>query len=249
MKKFWITVFCLGLSGCIKIQKKSEAGQSEPVMEVASQPRVLVVNEIVSLNENSEIEVDELYLEGQARIYTNQFNLKIHARKLFVESGAIIQTFAENNSQAEINHEGHNGGQVQINIDDVAEGNLQVYMNGQHGGVGKIGWDGEMPFRGRMICNPGSGRKAGRSGSFFMEAPQSENFYITTGMSIARGGAVGQSRSDIISMSIEREKNPNHFKANNESCTVIPSEGADGSSGQICLKLQDSERPQCVNFK
>lgn len=261
MKNIIILCSILSLSGCLKIQKKTDLDKpnvqptqqipepaSAPVVtEAKPDPVIIVLDSTLSLDQNTEIVADEIYLKSNAKIYTNQFSINIKATSIFIERGVLIQSFAENNSVAPLETPGLSGGTVQIVANDI-HGHLQVIMNGQIGGVGFGGWNAfpatdytpDWP-----ACAPRGGKNSGQSGSFFLEVHNSQDFYVSTFMQLAPGGAIGPI-SDLLSIQGPLVKFYNNFKR--DDCNAVPTIGKPGWPGQICMKLSQTDRPQCERF-
>lgn len=251
-KNILFVLMILNLCACLKIQKKGNdealptVENQNPVMVEQITPVVFTLNTVWSLTDHAEIIADEVRLSSLARIYTNQFKLSIHAKKLIVEQGALIQTFDENHARAWVETAAVDGGTIDIKIAE-AEGYLQVFMNGQQGGEGKSGWI--LSIMGTTtMCQPNSGWNSGRSGSFFLEADQATHFFITTQMQVAEPGPIGV-LENVFVRGPELLKDPSHNKYPRfENCQNNPVPGKPGSAGQICMRLKADESPQCEKF-
>lgn len=242
------------VSACMKVQKKSEIdAQPEPAVQIEAvlpKPVIFTLDEVMNLTEDVLIVADEVHLKPNTRIYTNQFNLSIEATSIYIDRGVIIQSFDDQLLVAKINVPGLNGGTVQIKGNDI-HGNLQVFMNGQTGGPGLGGW-AEIPYMNypflqqyRAPCKPNGGKDSGESGSFFLNANQSQDFSISTSMKIAPGGSVG----NILQGSLIFLRNPEDYKIKSQpTCTDNPEIAKPGSPGQICLKLSENDLARCESF-
>lgn len=256
MKNFLIIVSAVAISSCLKIQKKIEdtdpppPSVAQPVLsrenQTKAEPIIVNLNEPVSLNGDWEVIADEIRMGAQSAIYNEHYNLRLVAKKIIIESGAVIQTFPHWRFKAPIDTAAADGGTVQIYAEEII-GNLQVYMNGQEGGNGKAGWSGvtDASFQ-KSECFSNSGRDAGRSGSFFLETKKANQFYITTNMSIAKAGEPEAQVIDPLGRHIEIFRNKDHYKYPvRENCSVSPQPAQAGRPGQICLKMQENENPVC----
>lgn len=230
-------IICLGFSGCLKIQKKSN--EEPPLVHtekaVSKSAVVYELNQDLSLTQDTEIIADKVVLGPNARIYTYQFSLTIKTGVLDSAIGALIQNFPESHLVAELETTGLNAGITKIKTNE-AYGNLQIRMNGQQGGSGLAGWRINI----NLICQPNSGRDSGQSGSFFFEAEKESGFFLTTSMNIAVGGKVGTVRAGVT--------NKIPVKPMSAACYVMPKDGQPGNPGQICIKLSADSLPVCEKF-
>lgn len=246
------------LSACLRVQKKDEIkSETLPVAElVEAIPEKELVkvyfSSEINLSQDTEIIADEVYFSADTIIYTNQFNLKINAEKLFFESGSNIQNFSKNLQVALFNTAGLNAGTVRIKANQ-ALGYLSVVMNGQGGGVGKGGWsDGtdvpEIIGRPRSPCTAGSGKSAGQSGSFFIDLQSSDQFFMSYAMNTSLGGPIGHLDTDFR-MHLDPEiKNKYKWGNPEDDCGEKSLVGLNGQPGQICMKLKNNEPARCENF-
>ena len=254
MKKLILLSFVVYLSACMKIQKKSDMdAKPEPAVQIETvlpESVIFTLDEVMILSQDAVIVADEVHLKSNARIFTNQFSLNIEATSVYIDRGVIIQSFPEPLLIAKINVPGLSGGTIQITGNDI-HGNLQVFMNGQTGGPGLGGW-AEIPYMNypslqqyRAPCKPNGGKDSGESGSFFLNANQSQDFSISTSMKIAPGGSVG----NILQGSLIFLRNPEDYKIKSQpTCTDNPEIAKPGSPGQICLKLSENDLARCESF-
>ncbi len=256
MKSIFLICWICSVVACVKIQKKSDLDQDQsPVLataEVESQPP-FILDEVLTLTEDTKIIADEVYLKSNARIYTHQFALFIQAKAIYIDRGVFIQTFPEGERVVPLASEAVDGGVVQILAHDI-HGNLQVLMNGQNGGNGLSGW----PYRAGAVymgffyapelaaCYPDSGKNAGMSGSFFLNVAQSDDFSITTSMKIGEGGAIGLV-TDVPYSATPTPPAEGRIK-DKTTCQFTPYPGRPGTPGQICLKLAEGERAKCEHY-
>lgn len=257
MKNIFIVLMIFSLSACLKIQKKSELENTATQAQTAAvdvpspseppAPVVFELNDVMSLTEDTVIQADKVILGPNARIYTNQFSLSVNAVTLDSALGAKIQNFPDGTLAAAIESEGLSGGVTKIKVGE-AYGHLDAHMNAQQGGVGKSGWR----VFDRSIsdgCQPNGGRKAGKSGSFYLEADKGNQLFMKTKMTLVAGGAVGR----ILvwpqdTHAIGNDPSYWHKYPHSENCRVIPTVGEIGSPGQICIKLTADSTPVCEKY-
>ncbi len=258
MKNLILICVVLFLCGCVKIQKKSEVESVpdqvvQPLVEKFSEPVIFVLDEVLSQTQDILIIADEVHLKTNARIYTNQFSLRIEATRIYIDRGAFIQTFAEDQTIAPIEQNAIDGGVVHIKGNDIY-GNLRIFMNGQSGGVGLGGWSGLPASPNPYVslppqepCLPNSGRNSGASGSFFLEVNQSQDFSISTSMKVAEGGSIGPVSADYF-WTVKDYKTKYKKAFDWQSCNTIPVTGKAGMPGQICLKLSATDLARCERY-
>ena len=252
MKNLFLLCVVVSLYSCVKVQKKSEVDQqtdSNVQVEVRKEPVIFVLDEVMTLTQDTVIVADEVHLKSNARIYNRQFALNIQATSIYIDRGVFIKTFADEQLVAPVETPAIDGGVVHIIANDI-HGNLQVFMNGQRGGDGLPGWQASegsfiMPG-GYNACLPDGGKDSAVSGSFFLEVNQSQEFSITTSMKVAEGGFIGhQSGSPYDAIFDPKKKTKVKDQKN---CSVIPKTGKPGIPGQICLKLSATDLTQCEKF-
>jgi hypothetical protein len=231
-------------------------------------PKDFVFDGVILLQQNVEENVERLFFTSSAKVYTNQFNLKIRAKNIYSEFGAVISNFPEGSVAAK-ETVGLSGGKTEIDA-DVAEGNLQVIMNAQQGGEGKYGWpmgtyaqimnspmifpkDLKSGITGDDIpaCPGSDGAHSGSMGNFFLKFSTSSNLLISTRMLLVPGGNYGVLNEKCFynypqSMSCV----PTQYSSGVASCDYkrIPHNGRPAAPGQICTKMSSSENFKCEKF-
>ncbi len=228
---------------------------------IISPPEDYVFDGVISLVENLDKNVERLFFTANAKVYTNQFNLKITAKNIYSEFGATLSNFPEG-SVAEMEVVGLSGGKTEI-ITEHSEGNLQVIMNAQKGGEGRWGWKEvvgdpsaslvpKISFGPYPGCNPNSGAGGGNSGSIFIKINDSEstNFSVATSMMTATGGQAGQLYESLMyAMPGSRISNVKNFRDTSpQVCKNEFTNGQPGHPGQICTKMSATENFKCEKF-
>ncbi len=236
---------------------------------IISPPQDFIFDGVVSLTENVDKTVERLFLTSSSRVYTNQFNLSIKAKYIYSEFGALITNFPEG-SKAPTGVVGLSGGKVELQS-DYADGNLQIIMNAQRGGDGKLGIPKEdvpyinigQPSPGDQVgiqytipeCLGGSGSSAGQAGTFIFSATKKNDFKISSRMVLASGGSRGQTEIKCKypnAAFLDFDKNNclqisgvDRFKCNQN---FVSADGQPSQPGQICTKMNPEENYKCTNY-
>lgn len=218
---------------------------------IMSAPVDMLLDGPISLAENVDKTVERLFLTATAKVFTNQFNLKIKSKFIYSEFGALITNFPEN-FVAAMQTVGLSGGKIEIST-TVAEGNLQILMNAQQGGEGLWGWKSIPPLIGGTGqsdgpgCLPNSGFDSGNSGTFIFISEQGSKMSFTTDMKVSAGGQIGNYMdSDIFVGTIVDRNKVKLFRY--PDCQKIPTLGKPGKPGQICMKMNTAENFVCEKF-
>lgn len=221
---------------------------------IISPPQDLVFDNVVSLTENVDKTVERLFLTSAAKIYTNQFNLNIKAKKIYSEFGAVITNFPTE-SVAPFDTVGMSGGKIEIQT-ETADGQLQVVLNSQRGGQGRFGSpavvDGDIMavVSVRPVCPGNDGRAAGTTGSFFYQSIEKNDFAVSARIMITAGGDPGEinfkchRRNPYVDFYNTYCKPEDPVRANCNS-TAEPKIGPLSLAGQICVKMNSAENFKC----
>lgn len=236
MRCIFLMTLVLVVSGCFKVEKKSDLKNQEDGIEEMSIQTEKIIAQEWSLKQNEVIRVDRLILKETARIYTNQYDLRIETKELVSERGAEIKNFPLNN-QANENANGLDGGTIDIKT-LIAIGNLQVKINGQNGGNGSSGWTGKShtTFLPSMSpCQPMGGASGGKTGSFFFQSGDASAFSLSTSLEKSMPGKSGH-MVDGLNLVSKRDR---------KTCNILPVPGLPGQAGQICLKMSSAALSVC----
>lgn len=231
------------------------------ILEYTLLPPVdMVISEVLNLTEDSEYNIERLYLTSTAKIYTNQFNLRITARNIYSEFGAMISNY-QDGATAMVERAGSSGGKTEL-FSDNASGNLQIISNAEKGGSGKYGWSEGILVMGeyipvsvggrngelRPICPGNDGAQSGDGGSFFLTVNNAKDFIVSAHSSVIEGGLAGIINENCYFDSAYPElKNLCKSIGKPGVCTTnfIPQNGKAGKLGQICIKLNSEENYKC----
>lgn len=202
-------------------------------------PQDWVVASAVYFQQNEEVNVERIFFLQGAQIYTQQFNVKIRAKKLISAQGTLIANFPEG-STAAIETAGLSGGTIDLKVEE-ARGSLDFLLNGQRGGQGKNGWkESTSEFAGAEKCAPNSGANSGNSGSLIYDVQFQDQFMSTKKMVLVSGGVQGTLLESIMYIGPKPEN-----KARRENCANNPVDGQAGKPGKICVKNYQLNKFDC----
>ncbi len=267
-------VLCLCAVSCLKVSKKSDVEddsiKNAPVITLAVEPQaepeakrlpvVIRIEETLNITENTEFVADDIYISENVKIYTNEFQLKLKADRIFLLGQVSIFNFSETNRVAPFLQHGKNGGSIEIKTNTI-EGKLFVSISGQNGSQGIGGWViSDMPpwpSGGSIVsipikdddatiqaseCKPGSGYNAGKVGTFLISSNKSENFYLNSEIAEPQGGSIGEIEEFIL---IRPDQRYRFKEMRSTECMKVPIRGQDGALGLFCKKLKADETPSC----
>ncbi len=222
-------------------------------------PEDQIFSGLIVLNEDYIQTTERLFILGNARVYTQQFNLKVKAQKIFSEEGALITNFPLESS-AELEKKGLSGGQIEIFATE-AVGRLKIILNGQNGGVGRLGTPDAMLYQGMVLhanalvpdsinlrsCPGNRGGLAGKSGSLVFSADESNNFILLSETELAKAGLPGEMTFKCFETHIYPEYKKLCRPINFQKCesNFDISMNKIGESGQICTKFNRTDNFKC----
>lgn len=249
---------------CVKVKKKSDdaieanpaaSEQNPPVIEKAPaepipEPVIVRISENMNLITDSEFVADEIYIQSNVRIYTNQFSLKLKAQKIFFGSDSVISNFSIEHINAPFMQKALNGGMIEI-LSEGVYGKLKIELNAQNGSYGIGGWTtsyfdyGTGSTIAGISCTAGNGLNGGKSGSLSISVNESEDFYLITNMKLSSGGAAGITKDLSV---IQQNEKPFYRTDQDPGChSKAPAvRGSDGEAGVVCKKMKKGESPLCI---
>lgn len=203
----------------VKIEGKKDTWTTFESKELAVEvPKDLLVERSWTLTENTNIQVNRVFLLGGATITTLNHNLQIQAKNLLVEGG-VIQNFPLS-AKAATERNGRSGGIISI-VSDKAQGRLGVRLSGEHGGDGKKGVVKNPMVPGSLSCVGTSGGHGGNTGALVVKINDGGNLQINVEKSIGEGG-VGGLKGLLMG-------DPNDYV--NFPCDIHAPPGISGNSG------------------
>lgn len=202
---------------------------------------------------------ERLFILADARIYVQQFNLKIKANKIISEDGAIISNFPIE-SKADLERAGLSGGLIEI-FSAEAVGRLKIVLNGQNGGSGRLGTPDAKIFQGMIIhssslvsdstfapfCPGNTGGQGGKSGSLVFSVDESKDFILLSDIELSKSGPSGETNFKCFETHIYPEFKKLCRPINLQKCesNFDSHQKSDGPSGQMCIKLDQKENFKC----
>lgn len=209
-------------------------------------PQDWVVGSPTYFQKNEEINVERIFFLTGAQVYTQQFNVKIRAKKLISASGAILGNFPEN-AEAAVETVGLSGGMIDLKIEQAA-GSLSILINGQRGGHGKHGFAACTSIS--SPCNPNSGADSGDTGELSLDIYDQSNFKLEYKRAFPVGGKTGefkniQSGASSRLCSENWEDISDRKDANLVTCEAPYSRGKPGKVKQICIKNYQTNKFDC----
>ena len=222
-------------------------------------PEDMVFSGQTILSEDLIKTTERLFIFAAARIYTQQFNLKIKAIKVISEEGALITNFPKE-SAAPLEQTGLSGGMIEI-FSTEAVGRLKIELNGQNGGNGRLGTPDAISYNGMVLpantlvsnsvnihsCPGNRGGLAGKTGSLVFSADVSNNFILLAETELSKAGLPGEMTYKCFETHIYPEYKKLCRPLNFQKCesNFDISMNKIGESGQICTKLSRSENFKC----
>lgn len=202
---------------------------------------------------------ERLFILADARIYVQQFNLKIKANKIISEDGALFTNFPSDSS-ADLEKSGLSGGLIEL-FSTEAVGRLKIVLNAQNGGRGRLGTPEAKIIDGMILrpdtivsgstllqfCPGNSGGQGGKSGSLVFSVDESRDFILLSDIELSKPGLSGETNFKCFETHIYSEFKKICRPVNLQKCesTFDLYQKSDGPSGQMCIKLDQKENFKC----
>lgn len=222
-------------------------------------PEDLVFSGLQVLSEDLIKAAERLFILADARIYAQQFNLKIKTHKIIAEEGSLITNFPSDSS-ADLEKVGLSGGLIEI-FSTEAVGRLKIVLNGQSGGSGRLGTPEAKLFDGMILradtlvsgstllqsCPGNSGGQGGKSGSLVFSVDESKDFILLSDIELSKSGLSGETNFKCFETHIYYEFKKLCRPVNLQKCesNFDLHQKSEGSSGQMCIKLDQKENFKC----
>ncbi len=236
----------------------TEKRKSVVTLEI-NPPEDLVLSGQNLLSEDLIKTAERLFILADARIYGQQFNIKIKSRKIIAEEGSLISNFPSG-STADLEKGGLSGGLIEI-ISTEAVGRLKIVLNGQSGGSGRLGTPEAKIFQGMVIrshstvsdvtfvpvCPGNSGGQGGKSGSLVFSVDESKDFILLSDIELSQSGSSGETNFKCFETHIYPDFKKLCRPVNLQKCesNFDSNKNIFGQSGQMCIKLDQKENFKC----